>query len=95
MPYIRLSVNKPRRGEEARLEELVRKLNDLSAANPGCLQSWVLKPHDDSGEIARIAVYESEEAAESAANNQSFMALRSEIHLITEPGHVERAFFSI
>ena len=95
MPYIRLSVAKPRRGEEARLEELLRKLNDLSAGNDGCLDCWVLKPHDNSGEIARIAIYESEEAAEAAAKTSSFMAIRSEIHLATEPGHIERAFFSI
>jgi hypothetical protein len=55
----------------------------------------VLRPHDSSGEIARIAVYESEQIAESAANSTSFMALRSEIHLIAEPGHTERAFFSV
>lgn len=95
MPYIRLSVVKPRRGEEARLEELLRKLNDLSGSQEGCLQNYLLRPHDDSGEIARIAIYESESDAEAAANNQSFMALRSEIHLCSEPGHTERAFFSI
>lgn len=55
----------------------------------------MLKPHDNSGEVARIAVYESEHAAEAAANQNSFMALRSEIHLASEPGHTERAFFSI
>ncbi|MEO8539445.1 MAG: antibiotic biosynthesis monooxygenase [bacterium] len=95
MPYIRVSIAKPRKGEEARLEELMRKLNDLSANQEGHLESWVLKPHDNSGEIARIAVYESEHAAESAANSTSFMSLRSELHLITESGHTERAFFSI
>ncbi|HNM78029.1 MAG TPA: antibiotic biosynthesis monooxygenase [Tepidiformaceae bacterium] len=95
MPYIRVSVAKPRKGEEARLEDLMRKLSALSAEQSGCLESWVLKPHDNSGEVARIAVYESEHAAEAAANQNSFMALRSEIHLASEPGHTERAFFSI
>jgi quinol monooxygenase YgiN len=95
MPYIRLSIAKPRRGEEARLEDLMRKLNDLSAGQEGCIESWVVRPHDNSGEIARIAIYSTEGAAESAANNQSFMAIRSEIHLASEPGHIERAFFSV
>lgn len=75
--------------------ELMTKLNALSTANDGCLESWVLKPHDESGEIARIAVYSDEKTAEAAANNASVMALRSEIHLATEPGHIERAFFSV
>lgn len=95
MPYIRISIVKPRRGEEARLEELMRKLNGMASAQEGCRESWVLKPHDNSGEVARIAVYDSEESAESAAKSASFMAIRSEIHLATEPGHIERAFFSI
>ncbi|MEP7215878.1 MAG: antibiotic biosynthesis monooxygenase [Anaerolineaceae bacterium] len=95
MPYIRLSIAKPRRGEEARVEEVMRKLSALSADQEGCRESYVLRPHDDSGEVARIAVYSDEKAAEQAANSQSFMALRSELHLIAEPGHIERAFFTI
>jgi len=77
------------------MEEVMRKLSDLSASQEGCVESYVLRPHDDSGEIARIAVYSDEKAAEQAANSQSFMALRSELHLIADPGQVERAFFSI
>ena len=95
MPYVRLTIASPNRGQEARLEELMRKLNDLSAEQEGCLQSYLLRPHDNSGEIARIAIYGSEHDAEAAANNQSFMALRSEIHLVVAPGHEERAFFTI
>jgi quinol monooxygenase YgiN len=94
MPYIRLSIAKPRRGEEVRLEELMRKLAEVVGAQPGCLASHVLKPHDDSGEIARIAIYENENVAEAAANSQTVMSLRSEIHLASEPGHAERAFFT-
>jgi quinol monooxygenase YgiN len=95
MPYIRLTVNKARRGQEARLEELMRKLSELSEGQPGFIEGWLLRPNDNSGEIARIAVYEDEASAEGLANNQSWMALRSEIHLCVEPGHQDRAFFSI
>jgi quinol monooxygenase YgiN len=95
MPYIRLSIAKPRRGEEQRLEELMRKLATLAAEQDGCLESYLMRPHDDSGEIARIVIYKDESSAEHAANNQSVMAVRSEMHLLTEPGHIERAFFSI
>ncbi|MCL6645619.1 MAG: antibiotic biosynthesis monooxygenase [Dehalococcoidia bacterium] len=95
MPYIRLSIMKPRRGEEARVEELLRKLDQAVAAAPGCQVTYLMRPHDDSGEIARLAIYDSEEAAEHAANDTHIMALRSEIHLCVEPGHIERAFFTI
>jgi quinol monooxygenase YgiN len=95
MPYIRLSIARPRRGEEQRLMDIMRQLNDLAAQNPDCIEAFVLKPHDDSGEIARIAIYKDEVSAEHAANSDHVMALRSELHLASEPGHVERAFFSI
>lgn len=95
MSYVRVSIAKPRRGEEARLEELMRKLDGIIREQPGCLASYLLRPHDDSGEIARISIYEDEDAAETAANHQNVMAIRSEIHLASEPGHVERAFFSL
>ncbi|MBA4180398.1 MAG: hypothetical protein C0506_07410 [Anaerolinea sp.] len=95
MPYVRLSIAKPLRGQEARLEELMRKLVALSAEQEGCIETFLLKPHDDSGEIARIGVYTNEAAAEQAANSASFMALRSELNLVAQPGHLERAFFSI
>ena len=95
MAYIRLTVNKPLRGQEARLEELMRKLGELSEGQPGFIEGWLLRPKDDSGEIARVGVYEDEASAEAMANNQSWMALRSEIHLCVEPGHHDRAFFTI
>jgi quinol monooxygenase YgiN len=95
MPYVRLSIAKPRRGQEERLEEVMRRLAAVAGASAGCLESYVLKPDDDSGEVARIAIYQDEAAAESAATNQTVLALRSELHLICEPGHVERAFFSM
>ncbi len=95
MPYIRLSIMKPRRGEDARVEALLRKLDEAVAAQAGCQVTYLMRPHDDSGEIARLAIYDSEETAERAVNDTHNMALRSEIHLLVEPGHVERAFFTI
>jgi quinol monooxygenase YgiN len=95
MPYVRLSIATPRKGDEERLIEIMRRLSKLAADQEGCLESFVMRPHDDSGEVARIAIYADESSAEHAANNQSVMALRSEMHLISEPGHEERAFFSI
>jgi quinol monooxygenase YgiN len=95
MPYVRLSVVTPRRGEEQHLEDLMRKLARLAGEQEGCIDSYLLRPHDDSGQIARIVIYKDEASAEHSANNQSVMAVRSEMHLLAEPGQIERAFFSI
>ncbi len=94
MAYIRISIAKPRRGEEAHLRDILEQLNAEAAKHEGCLETYVLHPHDASGEIARLAIYESEEAAEAAASSDAILALRSEMHLLVEAGHSERAFFS-
>jgi len=95
VPYIRLSVMKPRPGEAQRMEDFMRKLTALVLEQEGCIESYLMKPDDDSGEIARMAIYVDERSAENSANSTPVMALRSEIHLLSEPGHVERAFFTI
>lgn len=96
MAYVRLTIVKPLHGHESHVEELIRRVAELASKQDGCLESWVLKPHDDSGEIARIAVWQDEHAAEHAANDTSIMAARSELNQWLEPrGHVERAFFSV
>lgn len=94
MPYVRLSIVKPRPGQSAHVQDLMQKLNEFSLTHSGCESSMVLKPHDNSGEIARITIYDNEITAEQIANTDHVLALRSELHLASEPGHVERAFFS-
>ncbi len=94
MPYVRISIAKPRRGEEARLREIIERINADASSREGCLETYLLQPHDESGELARLAIYRDEASAEAAASSQSMMALRSEMHLLVEPGHTERAFFT-
>jgi quinol monooxygenase YgiN len=95
MAYVRLSVVQPRRGEAARVEHIMRELADSARTTPGCTASYLLKAHDDSGEIARIAIYDDEAAADKVANSQHILSLRSELHLLIEAHHVERGFSSI
>lgn len=95
MPYVRLTIACPHGGNEGRVLEIMKSLSEEAALQDGCLETWVLKPHDDSGDIARIAVWRDEHAADAAANRPRFLSLRSELHLIVEPGHVERGFFTV
>ncbi|MBI5948321.1 MAG: antibiotic biosynthesis monooxygenase [Chloroflexi bacterium] len=95
MAYIRLSIARPQRGQEARLTEIMHKLAAVAEKQPGCRETFVLKSGDGSGDLARITIYENEAAGEAAANDASMMALRSEMHLIVDPDHLERAFFSV
>jgi len=93
--YIRISIARPNHGSEKRFEEIMRALASACAEQEGCEKAYILKPHDDSGEIARITIYKDEHSAEQSANSDRILALRSEMHLACQPGHTERAFFSI
>lgn len=95
MPYVRLSIVTPRRGDEERLIAIMQQLASAAASHPGCLASYVMRPHDDSNEVARLAIYQDEHAGESTAADSHMLALRSQMHLLCEPGHIERAFFTI
>ena len=94
MAYVRLSIVHPHRAEEARVEEIMRKLAEAARDTPGCTLSYVLKAHDQSGEIGRVSIYEDEAAADRAANGQHVLALSSELHLHIDAGHTERGFSS-
>ena len=95
MAYIRISIAKPRQGQEERFEALMRRLTEVTKQQPGCVESYLLHPHDDSGELARVSIYDNEASAGAAAQSDTIMALRSEMHILSEPGHTERAFHSI
>jgi quinol monooxygenase YgiN len=92
MSYVRLSIAKPRRGQEQHVHDIQAKIVEWLHSQPGCRATYLLHPHDDSGEVARITIYESEEAADHVANLGHMMALRSELNLAAEPDHVERGF---
>jgi hypothetical protein len=95
MAYVRISIVKASRGNADRVEKLVRDLAGNASRQPGCQQSLVLRADDGSGELGRIAIYDSERSAANAANDAHHMALRSELHLAIEPGHIERSFETV
>jgi quinol monooxygenase YgiN len=95
MTYIRLSVVKPRPGHEEGTVELLKALSAATANSLGWQANYVLRSHDDSGDIARISIYDDESSAEREASTPSVLSLRSELLLIIEPGHRERGFFSV
>ena len=93
MAYVRISIVRPMRGQSERVETLMRQLAESVAKHEGCTQSMLLQS-DDAGELARVAVYTDAQASAATANDAHIMALRSELHLVIEPGHVERSFES-
>ena len=94
MAYVRISIVRTMRGQSERVETLMRQLAESVAKHEGCTQSMLLQSDDGTGELARVAVYTDAQASAATANDAHIMALRSELHLVIEPGHVERSFES-
>ncbi|OFW65093.1 MAG: hypothetical protein A2Y74_08795 [Actinobacteria bacterium RBG_13_63_9] len=94
MPYIRISLMTPAEGRDEELRRLNEELSSFYQTRNGCLQSFVITAADGSGELGRISIWESEEAAEHAANHEHSMSLRSRQHQVVKPGHSARSFFA-
>ena len=94
MSYIRISLMMPEKGKREEVRRLNREISAFNRTQEGCRDSFAISAADNSGELGRLSVWESKEAAEGAANQQHHMSLRSQLHLAVQPGHAERSFFT-
>ena len=95
MAYMRLTLARPRPERRA---EVKRHYEDLVAyvlTLPGCLGGYVVEAHDESGEIGRVSIWESTEAANHAANDPHAMALHAELHFDLQGSLWDRSFDAI
>ena len=94
MSYIRTSLMTPAQRREAEARGFNQELSAFYRAQEGRRDCFVITAADGSGELGRLSVWDSEEAAERAANHQHSMSLRSQLHLSVQPGQAERSFFA-
>ena len=94
MHYVRTSLMTPAEGRDEEVRRLNEELSSFYQAQDGCLQSLMITAADGSGELGRISIWESEEAAEHAATHEHSMSLRSRLHLAVKRGHADRSFFA-
>lgn len=95
MSYIRISQMMPRQGREAEVRRLNEEISAFNRAQKGCRYSSAITATDESGELGRVTVWDSKEAAERAASHQHSLSLRSQLHLAIHEGHAERSFFTL
>ena len=95
MLYIRISLMMPEKGKREEVRRLNQEISAFNRGLEGCRDSFVISAADNSGELGRLSVWDSKEAAEGAANHQHHMSRRSELHLVVQPGHAERSFFTV
>ncbi|GBD13376.1 hypothetical protein HRbin24_01404 [bacterium HR24] len=92
MAYIRVSLMRAAPGHEGEVERLNRELVAYYRRFPGCLGTYYVRSADGSGEVGRVSIWESDDAADRAANDDHSMAVRSQLHLLIQPGHQDRSF---
>jgi heme-degrading monooxygenase HmoA len=95
MSFVRVTYVVPREGQVKRVSEQLKKLSDYYATQPGYIEGYLLNPHPMANPPAmgRFGVWESDKAAEDAAQSQHAMALRAELlRLVDEDSHLELTF---
>lgn len=80
MPFIRLTMASPRPERRAEVRRHYEELVAHVAGLPGCLGGWVLEPSDDTAEVGRLTMWETEADAHHAANDPHALALHAELH---------------
>ena len=83
---------KPAAGRQSEVDRINRELVQEYRRQEGCMASYFISALDGGGEVGRVTIWDSEADSDRAATNPHSLALRSELHLLVLPGHVERAF---
>ncbi|HZP58568.1 MAG TPA: antibiotic biosynthesis monooxygenase [Dehalococcoidia bacterium] len=93
MLYIRMSLMTPRAGSEHDVAAIMDDLVAYYGKQPGFVKGYKLMAADESGDIGRITVWRSQEAADATAQTEHVLAKRSELApLLVPESHIERSF---
>ncbi|MGE0228518.1 MAG: antibiotic biosynthesis monooxygenase [Dehalococcoidia bacterium] len=93
MPYVRISLMRPKHGHEDEVNSLIDRLTEYYQQQPGYVTGYRLRNIDGSGRVGRLGVWERHEDAEHAATTDHDLALRSQLNLLVEDtSHEEYSF---
>ena len=91
MPWVRMSLMKPKTGRGAEVDQLLTELADYFAEQDGFLEGYLLRAKD--GLVGRVTVWETEASADHSAQSNHVMSVRSRLNPDVEEGsHEEHAF---
>ncbi len=92
MAVVRISIMRPVPGRRQEVERLLQELEAWVSSQPGYLFGVQLSSFDHTGEVGRIAVYNSREDANRMATMDHTVAIRSQLHDAIMAGHTESMF---
>ncbi len=91
MAYVRVSLMQPKASRHAEVKELMDELAHFFAKQAGFLEGYGLYSSDAL--VGRVTVWDSEAAADAAAQSTHVLAVRSRLNNDVEAGsHQEHAF---
>jgi len=95
--FVRISYMHPKEGQEARLQELLQKLSAYYREQGGYQGGYILNPYSGAQtqdrRWGRVGFWDSEDAAEHAAQTEHSMAMRSDLtRIVEEDSHYEFTF---
>ena len=93
---IRLSLMKPKAGNEDRVLEIQEQLLKSLPGEPGFVRAYLIVEGDPQARIGHLSVYQTEQDAGRIAQNQRVLSLRAELmQLIEEDSHAEHSYTAI
>jgi len=95
--FVRVSHMNAKDGQEDRLVELLNQLSTFYREQGGYLGGYILSPYPsaptDARRFGRVGAWETQDAAEDAAQHSRALALRSELtRIVEEDSHHEFSF---
>ena len=90
MSHVRVTVIKPKPGMTHEAIDCLREIDNLFAQQPGLVMSFVFSPNAQGvGPLGRVAVWETEGAANQIAVTERALALRSRMRRLADEDVVE------
>ena len=92
MSYIRLTVATPPPERLAEVRQRYEEIVTYVATLPGFVTGWVVAPGHGDREVGRLTVWQTEAAANRAANDPHTMALHAQIQFAVSGNLWDRSF---
>jgi hypothetical protein len=95
MPYVQMTLVQPMLGKETAVTALLKKLDGVISPTPGMLFSAVINDKDvptAARRVGRISVWQSLAQAQSEATSDRILAIRAEIHRLSQTVVMESLF---
>tara|TARA_B100000029_G_scaffold512416_1_gene609026 strand:+ start:19862 stop:20146 length:285 start_codon:yes stop_codon:yes gene_type:complete len=94
MAYVRMSIAVPNAGKSLEAVQLMHELNKQIAATNECVNTFVIKPQDEDGEVIRVAVFRDFDSYENERYVESIDLFSNEMNRCFVKNREEKAFSS-